>query len=353
MLDQNLDDMSIFALREFARRVGVASPTSKKKEQLIAEIIEIREGKREPNMNSQKHGRPPKSNNLFEKPPVYVGNNSNNLVLEQRRSVFKFTDMTTVAGYVEILPNNTALLWCNNNQHFDWLYIPSEVVFNSHILSGDLATVEVGLEDGQPCVKKVFNINGCPINKFNPKRHNYLDYKHILPNKKLEFELAEHASLNLMKGESVYFYGDNNNENTQNIIKLLNDAKNVVKLYLNVSVAEKNVVLLDGLQRAEQFIAKITDEADYVKRVITLCNERAKRLFEAGQSVVLVVDDVASLLEADNENKQLTKSIMSLTKNSNTVGSITLWAIMKNVTMFDKLYDKKLQMQDNKFEKLN
>ena len=76
-------------------------------------------------------------------------------------------------------------------------------------------------------------------------------------------------------------------------------------------------------------------------------------MFEAGQSVVLVVDDVASLLEADNENKQLTKSIMSLTKNSNTVGSITLWAIMKNVTMFDKLYDKKLQLQDNKFEKLN
>ena len=74
MLDQNLDDMSIFALREFARRVGVASPTSKKKEQLIAEILEIREGKRQPALNTQKHGRPPKSNNLFEKPPMYVGN---------------------------------------------------------------------------------------------------------------------------------------------------------------------------------------------------------------------------------------------------------------------------------------
>ena len=258
-----------------------------------------------------------------------------------------------MAGYVEILPNNTALLWCNNNHHFDWIYIPSEVVFNSHILSGDLATVEIGIEDSQPCVKKVFNINGCPINKFNPKRHNYLDYKHILPNKKLEFMQEKYSSLNLMKGESVYFYGNDNNANTQNIINLLNDAKNVVKLYLNVSLAEKNIVLLEHLNRAEQFVAKITDDADYVKRVITLFNERAKRLFEAGESVVLVIDDVSSLLEADGENKQLTKSIMSLTKNSNTVGSITVWAIMKNVTMFDKLYDKRFEFEDDVIKKLN
>lgn len=352
MLDQKLEDMSIFALREFARRVGVASPTSKKKEQLIAEIVEIREGKRQPSLNTQKHGRPPKNNNLFEQPPTYVGNNFGNIVLEQRRSTFKFTNISTVAGFVEVLPNNTALLWCNNNHHFDWLYIPSEVVFTSHILTGDFATVEVGIQDNQPCVKKVFNINGCPINKFDPKRHNYLDYKHILPSKKLAFENADYKALNLMAGESVYFYGTNNNENTQSIIKLLNHAKNVVKLYLNVSLAEKNIVLLDNLNQAEQFTAKITDEEDYVKRVISLCNERAKRLFEAGQNVVLVVDDVSALLEADGENKALTKSIISLTKNSNAVGSISLWAIMKNATMFDKLYDKRFKISAEKFVEL-
>ena len=63
---------------------------------------------------------------------------------------------------------------------------------------------------------------------------------------------------------------------------------------------------------------------------------------------MLVVDDVSALLEADNENKQLTKSIVSLTKNSNTAGSITLWAIMKNVTMFDKLYDRQLAFENDK-----
>ena len=45
MTREELNELSIFALREFARRTGVYAPTSKKKGQLIDEIIEISEGK--------------------------------------------------------------------------------------------------------------------------------------------------------------------------------------------------------------------------------------------------------------------------------------------------------------------
>ncbi len=352
MLDKNLEDMSIFALREFARRVGVASPTSKKKEQLIAEIIEIREGKRQPNLNSQKHGRPPKQNNLFDPQPVRpYERDSYTLVLEQKRPVFSFEDSTTVVGYVEILQNGTGLMWRQNKFNYDWVYIPSEVVFTSRVITGDLITAELGISDNQPCVKKVLNINSCPITQFNYKRKNYLDFSHILPNKKLQFSTAEYQNLGLMRGESVYFYGSDNNDNSQTIINLLNSCE-ASKIYVNFSLAEKNLGFVKKVERAELFVSYLTDSAENAKRLLNLLIERAKRLFEAGENVVIVIDDVNSLLEVENALSQ-TKSLMSLTKNTNALGSITIWAVMKNVSMFDKLYDKRFKINEGKFVKMD
>ena len=56
----NLNELNIFALRDLARKTGVSSPTSKKKEVLIKEIVEIVSGKKEPQIKT-KQGRPPKT----------------------------------------------------------------------------------------------------------------------------------------------------------------------------------------------------------------------------------------------------------------------------------------------------
>lgn len=348
MLDEQLESMSIFALREFARRVGVTSPTSKKKEQLVKEIIDIREGKAQPNINTSKHGRPPKTNNLnfSEMPKLFQTSQSCNTVLEQPRNIFSFVDVETIGGYVELTQNGAALLWCYKDFAYNWIYIPSELVFTTHILTGDFVVVELGKVDGQQCVTKIYNINDCPLVHYDPKRKNYLDYKHLAPTKKLSFNSPEFSNLGLLKGESVYFYGENNNANTQTIINLLNDVKDVKKLYLNVSVAEKNKGFLEKLERCEMFVSKLTDSVDDCKRMIKLCIERAKRVFEFGDAAVIVIDDVASLFDIDTD-KSLTRELMGLTKNSNALGSITLWPIMKNVVAFDKLYDKRFVIENN------
>ncbi|MCQ2564441.1 MAG: hypothetical protein MJ152_01080, partial [Clostridia bacterium] len=61
MTREELNELSIFALRELARRAGVASPTSKKKEELIVGILDITEGRAMPNIAKTKQGRPPKN----------------------------------------------------------------------------------------------------------------------------------------------------------------------------------------------------------------------------------------------------------------------------------------------------
>ena len=54
-----LNDLSIYELRNYGRLVGVKNPTNKTKAVLIEEIELIRAGTLEPSMSSKK-GRPPK-----------------------------------------------------------------------------------------------------------------------------------------------------------------------------------------------------------------------------------------------------------------------------------------------------
>jgi hypothetical protein len=63
--NRELQQMDIHKLRNLARQVGVASPTSKKKAQLIDEIVSIITGKASPELKNINRGRPAKNGGLF------------------------------------------------------------------------------------------------------------------------------------------------------------------------------------------------------------------------------------------------------------------------------------------------
>ena len=52
---------SIFELRTLARNMGVNSPTTLKKEQLIERILKIVNGEEKPSLPKSRAGRPPKT----------------------------------------------------------------------------------------------------------------------------------------------------------------------------------------------------------------------------------------------------------------------------------------------------
>ncbi|MDE6551071.1 MAG: hypothetical protein K2M44_06230, partial [Clostridia bacterium] len=56
--ERELANMSIFQLRTAARKIGVASPTTKKKDQLVKDYLDIASGKTAPKITNR--GRPPK-----------------------------------------------------------------------------------------------------------------------------------------------------------------------------------------------------------------------------------------------------------------------------------------------------
>lgn len=353
MLEKNLNELNIFALRDFARRTGVSSPTSKKKEQLIKEIKEIISGEKKPETSKTKQGRPPK---VFGYNFANVFNTTNDEVLSSKQTLnqevveYQNTDVVTVVGWIELMSNNSALLWVEKNLKNKNYFVPNEVLANLKIKTGDKVLVEVNPDNADRVVKKIFSVNDCPIMQFSNKRVDYFDVSHNLPNRKLNFNNSSFDDLNLKIGENIYVYGSNNNENTTKIIELLSSCKIENKIYVNISLAEKNKIYLSKLTREEKFVANITDETEIARRVVSLATERAKRILENGEDCLVVIDDIASIYGIDKEDINLVKNLVSVTKEGNK-GSITLIAVMPNVgfNQIEKLADKRLKISQNGF----
>lgn len=351
MLEQQLNELGIYALREFARRTGVKSPTSKKKEQLIKEILEIREGKMAPQGTKSKQGRPPKnygylgnvfpnmfSNGEFSQNPV--------IVLNQKINNYnKVVKTESVVGYVDVSTNVASFVWVNVDGERCPYYLPADLVCKYNLKTGDVVLVNNEFVDGQNIVKEILTINNCPINKWNVERNDYDNIKYVEPCKYVDTENAKYNSLKILCGESVYVYGNNNKENTQTMVKFLNAIKGFNKLYLNISLVEKNKFIIDELQDTEIFCEKVTSTADQIKRVVRLFLERIKRLFEDGKNVVVVIDDLQSVVGVEPEEMMLAKQIVALAKNAN-IGSVTLMVVMPNnsYAIFEKLADKRFKI---------
>lgn len=342
MIKEQLEELSIFALRELARNKGVKSPTSKKKEELISEIVAIANGVQEPCFNKTKQGRPPKGFNysnveIFDMP-------SKKLSFQQNVPAFVAGDLKSVCGYVEIA-NTSAYLWVENQLSFDKYFILPDLLLNQELRPGDKIIAEVGSSENDMIVKNILNINNRPISK--EQRANYFDIEHQIPNKQITFAKPEHNNLKICYGENVFLYGNNNNNNTIASIDLLNGSNVNHKIYINTSIAEKNKIYLKSLQDAEIFVSKITDSQEIAMKIVAMAIERAKRLFEIGESVAIVVDDMLSLTSVDTQDLMLTKTIAGLTKNGDN-SSITLFAVMPNkeISAIEKLADKRFEIQD-------
>ena len=354
MLEQNLNELNIFALRDLARRTGVGSPTSKKKEELIREIKEIISGEKQPQVAKSKQGRPPKIfgynfANVFNANSGEIVANLSRQTLNQAKVDYINADMTTVAGWLELVNNNSALLWVEKNYKIDNYFVPSEVINGMQVKFGDRIVAEVSLDQNVKVVKKIFSVNSCPILHMPDVREKYENVDHRLPNRKLDFDKPSYSALDLKIGENIYFYGTNNNSNTITIVDMLNSCQIENKLYVNVSVAEKNKIFLSSLSGVEKLTANITDEIDMARRIVMLATERAKRILEEGEDVLIVVDDIASIIGVDRDDLNLVKNLVSITKEGGQKGSITLLAVMpnENINQIEKLADRRFRIVNN------
>lgn len=346
MENEDLNELSIFALRDFARKIGVKSPTSKTKAQIISEINDIKSGIKQPNFSLKRQGRPPKNNEIafMDSQPKHAIDDFRNLVFSQPAVVFdNNSEVNVVDGYVEIVNRNSAVLWQYKNESYTCYYIPSEVCFISPIKTGDYVICELQMQDRQLVIKKVLNINGTPINKFEKSRADFNKIASILPEKKLELA---NLNLNLLLGENVYIYGANSNINSKIAINLLKNCTNNTKIYINVAMLDKNLIYLEQLKNADLFVAKLTDKTEYINQILNLAIERIKRLVESKKNVAVVIDDLTTLTESADFVQQA-KMLLSLAKATKKYGNVTIFSIVDENSKYKKFADSSLKVLDN------
>ena len=196
MEKEQLNELSIFSLRELARRTGVNSPTSKKKDELINEIISIRNGEKKPYIPKTKQGRPPKNFgydvNMFNPKTVIKPNfPSKILVLNQPEVKFAVGEVLNVYGVVEVMQNGSAFLWEYKATGYKTYYMQPAIVSKFNILSGDVVMSLLEQTENQIVIKDVLTINGCPALKFERGAKSYLEIPHQLPTPEFEFDNIE------------------------------------------------------------------------------------------------------------------------------------------------------------------
>ena len=348
MTIEQLNELNIFALREMARKAGVSSPTSKVKNVLISEILNIASGKQKP-VTSNTKGRPPKSNKYkAEEFFSFVADEevvSKKIVLKQTCNLDENTQMFNVTGYVEATNENISFLWLENkNGKFIKYYIPNDDKLNFNLRTGDLVEAKAYMQENQIMIDKILTINGFGIEKLSNLRNNYDALVHVFPTELINFDNAK--DVNIMYGENAYVYGSNNNQNTQTIINLLNNCSADVKIYVNLSMADKNRIYLPLLKDCEILVSNLTEESEYSKKVANMAIERAKRMMELGKKVVVAVDDMLAVSSIDGGDMSVSKKLMSLAKFSD-IGGISVVAIMPSdfdVFVLEKLIDKRFKI---------
>ncbi len=351
MTREELNELSIFALREFARRAGVYAPTSKKKNELINEIIEISEGKKQPYIAKTKQGRPPK-NYGYPFAESFVTSIPQTYPSSYLRQESKFTyndDIQMVNGYLE-LTNNSALVWSYQNNRLVCLQLARGLVQEYNLRTGDLLMVEVGGENHN-IAESILNINNVPAKSFNKIRKDFSQIQHKMPDQILGFSNPDYQNLDIKLGESVYLYGSNNMDNSLTAAEMLVACNADRKLYVNTSIVDKNRCVLSNLEGVEKFVTDFADPIDDARRAVLLATERAKRIMEKGESCVLAIDDVQAVRGVDVDDLHVTKNLMSLSKNGDNAGSVTLLAIMpssRSMDLFEKLADKRFKVLDHK-----
>ena len=191
-----LVNMGIFELREYARRVGVDSPTMYKKDVLIDKIAAVLEGDAAPKPRSNR-GRPPKplitnanaaEHSYINTPVIPVGKTP--AILNDAANN-DYEDFEEREGILEIHNDGYGFIRVHNYEPGDKdAYISNQLIKRFRLRKGDMIKGQVRKirEDKQIAVFNIISVNGVSPEEVT-KRVNFDDLVPIYPEERFKLEL--------------------------------------------------------------------------------------------------------------------------------------------------------------------
>lgn len=359
----------IYELRKIGRDVGVKSPTSLKKEDLISQILQIVKGNAVPLSNGNRRGRPPKemsdTKSVLDQiiPNInqeknYVFNNENSFdtlnafisrYQKDSPEEFKPEQEYAILGTFDTLDNAGYIKDKKDYAYSKVIFVSENQIKENNLRKGDLvyAVGRVVHPKKMSILIKVIQVNG---------QDDWADRKvfdrllldvsagayslntFYINNKKLHSLIPTNkGSRNLIKLQTREMYF----ESLYNLALAYSNQKDipVVCLFLEV-LPEHKLVLRDG-DNVEIFYTLFDALPSQHIEMANLVIERVKRLAEMGKSIIFIVDGIEKIIkhsnycykESNNGNyyeSLLPKQIFALARTFKEGNSITIIAKSMN-----------------------
>jgi len=334
LTEQILSEQSFLVLREIGRVIGVKAPASKRKEQLIKEIIAIQLGEMQPTTPSGK-GAPTKtavdiSNFLEDENPAPIETPNENIENVNPNEFKPYPDNDNqyltlhdrvqegeiyVEGILEVNPKGYGFLRVNNCD-----CTPADVF----VSNADIKKYNLRRGDKVGAIAKEVRENDLPalqkvefINDFEPNVYKSRSYYETLipcyPNKRLNLEVAENKDTSMRiidlfapvgMGQRGLIVAPPKTGKTTLIKKMAKAIEqNHPKVHLIVLLIDERpeeVTDIKTCVKSEVYYSTFDQSAEHHVRIAELILDRAKRLVESKQDVVILMDSITRLARAYN-----------------------------------------------------
>ena len=328
-----LESISIFAIRDIAKEVGISSPTKKNKAELIDLILKISSGEMEP-PEAPRRGRPKKPTELppqaaepakASEQPKSRGNRfgrDGGSRHEYKQAAGLHADKRggepdqMREGFLEINPDGYGFLRVRNCECNEMdAYVPSVKIKQYGLRKGDkVRAMCKTLQEGKPAaVVNVISVNGVDYAELG-KRPNFDDLVPIYPDERLRMEVPsrprDYATrcidivAPIGKGQRGIIVSPPKAGKTT-LLKMIagSIAENYPDIVLFVLLIDERPEEVTDMQRSvrgEVVYSTFDEMPEHHTKTAEMLLDRAKRLVEMGKDVVILMDSLTRLARAYN-----------------------------------------------------
>ncbi len=298
-------ELGVFELRGVARQLGVPSPTTKKRDELISLILEATRNGKTTEENMQKRGRPFKKLNILDtitnkiSPDKIERLDFESVVRFNQDEVVDFgiiNDKTFFfEGIVRKIKDTTRMF---DFKSYETIFIPSDVDYYGELSSGDRVTVEAKKLSGQNgyVVLNIIEINSLPAQDYKNNSRAYGE--EIIDDRALPFDEGEVK----LGRRNVYLLKEDLYEN--NILDKFYNKCNENKLHfiaLGVNTSFENQIKLKNIGVQDNFTTVYgSDNLESFNKIIDAI-VYSNNLLEKGKDVVIFIPDIIDVLRCLDE----------------------------------------------------
>ncbi len=324
-----LENLHHSVLREIGRQIGVKAPAGKNKLGLVNSIMGIQSGKIEP-VPPTKIGAPPKI--FIDVSEFYLKDDKFVTYTDEKpyRSGIKLCDsepeIFEVEGVLEQHVSGYGFLRTNNYENSkDDIYVSAQNIKKFNLRRGDKikATAKMVREGDSAALQEVLKINDLEPKLFL-KRTNFDELLPYYPTDRIKLETDQNDNLSIrlidlfcplgMGQRGLIVAPPKTGKTTllkyiaQSIEKNYSDVKLIMLL---IDERPEEVTDIKRSVSGEVVFSTFDESPEHHIRAAELVINRAKRLVEVGQNVVILMDSITRLARAYNNTIESSGKILS------------------------------------------